>query len=179
MSDSPLPAPLKAAKLLRDIEDFPKQGILFKDIMPVLQDADAFAEVMDGMAIVAETLRPDVIVGIESRGFLFGAPLALHLHKGFAAIRKAGKLPYQTVRQDYGLEYGTNTVEAHTDALSPGQRVLIVDDLLATGGTAAAACALVEKLGGNVVGCVFLVELGFLNGRDLLKNYDVRVLLSY
>ncbi len=170
---------LLAASLVRDIPDFPKSGILFKDITPVLASPAAFQEVIDCFMENAQPLAPDVIVGIESRGFLFGAPLALALGLSFVPIRKAGKLPSATEREEYVLEYGTGILEAHRDSVQPGQRVLIVDDLLATGGTAAAAARLVEKLGGKVAGLCFLIELGFLEGRAALNDYEVRSLLMY
>ena len=168
-----------AASLIRDIPDFPKSGILFKDITPVLGDAAAFQEVIDRFVAQAQGLSPDLIVGVESRGFLFGTPIALALGIGFVPIRKVGKLPAETIQEEYALEYGTAAVEVHRDAIRPGQRVLIVDDLLATGGTAAAAAKLVETLGGKVAGFSFLVELGFLSGRKVLSGYDVQSLLTY
>ena len=170
---------LLAAKLIRDIPDFPKSGILFKDITPVLGDAAAFQEVIDCFVAQAQGRSPDVVVGIESRGFLFGAPVALALGIGFVPVRKIGKLPAETIQEEYALEYGTAIVEVHRDALRPGQRVMIVDDLLATGGTAAAAANLVEKLGGEVAGFSFLIELAFLSGRNALSGYDVHSLLTY
>ena len=170
---------LKAAALIRDIPDFPKPGILFKDITPVLSNPQAMQEVVSELSAFARGVGPDLIVGIESRGFLFGIPVALELEIGFVPIRKLGKLPYKTVTEEYALEYGSNTVEIHQDAIHPGQRVLIVDDLLATGGTAAAAAKLVERVGGVVIGFAFLVELGFLPGRALLKGYDVKALITY
>lgn len=170
---------MKAATLIRDVPDFPKPGIVFKDITPALADAAAFAEVIGALAREAQRLKPDVIVGIESRGFLFGAPLAHELGVGFIPFRKAGKLPYQTVAQEYALEYGSATVEAHVDAIHPGQRVLVIDDVLATGGTAAAAGALVEKLGGTVAGFLFFIELAFLDGRKQLTDHEVASLLTY
>jgi adenine phosphoribosyltransferase len=170
---------LLAAALVRDIPDFPKSGILFKDITPVLASAAAFQEVVDCLVEQAESLAPDVIAGIESRGFLFGAPVALALGIGFIPIRKAGKLPAATEREEYILEYGTGILEAHRDAVLPGQRVLIIDDLLATGGTAAASARLIEKLGGRVVGFCFLAELGFLAGRAALSGYEIHSLLVY
>jgi adenine phosphoribosyltransferase len=172
-------SPLKAIALIRDIPDFPQPGIVFKDITPVLSDHAAFSEVVDRMTEHARAFQPDLIVGIESRGFLFGTPLALALGVGFAPIRKLGKLPYETINEEYALEYGTNTVEAHTDAVKPGQRVVIVDDLLATGGTAGAAAALVERLGGIVVGYCFVVELTFLNGRARLPGRPIAALIAY
>ena len=168
-----------ATKLIRDIPDFPKSGILFKDITPVLGDAAAFQEVVDCFVAQAQSWSPDVVVGIESRGFLFGAPVALALGIGFVPVRKIGKLPAETIQEEYALEYGTAIVEVHRDALRPGQRVMIVDDLLATGGTAAAAAKLVEKLGGEVAGFSFLIELAFLSGRNALSGYDVHSLLTY
>ncbi len=171
--------PLLAQDLIRDIPDFPKPGILFKDITPVLQNPEAFQEVVDRFVSFASELHPDVIVGIESRGFVFGAPVALAMKLGFVPVRKIGKLPYQTIREEYALEYGTNVVEVHNDAISKGQRVLIVDDLLATGGTARASARLMEKLGGEVVGFSFLIELGFLQGRDVLEGYNINALIKY
>ena len=170
---------LLAASLIRDIPDFPKSGILFKDITPVLGHAAAFREVIDCLAEQAALFAPDIVAGTESRGFLFGAPVALALGVGFVPIRKAGKLPAQTEREDYALEYGTATVEVPRDAILPDRRVLIIDDLLATGGTASASARLVEKLGGKVVGVSFVIELGFLGGREALDGYEVRSLLVY
>ncbi len=172
-------AELLAAALVRDISDFPQPGVLFKDITPVLANGPALQEVVDCFVEWAAERSPDVVVGIESRGFIFGVPIALALGVGFVPVRKAGKLPFKTVRQEYALEYGVNVVEVHQDALKPGQRVLIVDDLLATGGTAAAAAALVERLGGKVVGLSFFVELGFLPGRTVLSGYDLQTLITY
>ena len=170
---------LTAISLIRDIPDFPKEGIIFKDITPVLQDAEAFAEVIGHMVEYAADKNADVVVGIESRGFVLGAPVALKMGKGFIPVRKIGKLPHDTIQAEYALEYGTSAVEIHKDAIEPGQRVLIVDDLLATGGTAQAATRLVEELGGQVAGIVFLIELGFLNGRDKLQGYDVKSFVTY
>ncbi len=170
---------LLAASLVRDIPNFPQPGVLFKDITPVLADGPALQEVVDCFVEWAAERSPDVVVGIESRGFIFGVPIALALGVGFVPVRKAGKLPYHTVRQEYALEYGVNVVEVHQDALQPGQRVLIVDDLLATGGTAAAAATLVERLGAKVVGLSFFVELGFLPGRRVLSGYDLQTLITY
>jgi len=172
-------ADLLAAALIRTIPDFPKSGILFKDITPVLGNPQAFQEVIDCFVERAGSLSPDVVVGIEARGFLFGAPVALALGIGFVPIRKVGKLPHETFTEEYALEYGTAAVEAHRDALSAGARVLIVDDLLATGGTALASARLVEKLGGKVVGFSFLMELNFLPGRQALSGYEVQSLLTY
>jgi len=170
---------LLAKRLIRDVKDFPKEGIVFKDINPVMEDAAAFREVIDRMLDYARTRQVDAIAGIESRGFMFGAPLALALNVGFVPVRKLGKLPGETLRAEYALEYGTNTVEMQKGAVKPGQRVLIVDDLLATGGTAAAAAELVDKLGGDVAGMVFMVELGFLNGREALEGFDLHSLIEY
>ena len=170
---------MRALTLIRDIPDFPQPGILFKDITPVLADADALREVIAGMSAAATASKPDLIVGIESRGFIFGVPVAYQLGLGFAPARKAGKLPHTTIRREYALEYGAAIVEMHTDAIQKGQRVVIVDDLLATGGTAAAAAALVEELGGIVAGLCFLIELDFLKGRDRLSEYEVTSLVRY
>jgi adenine phosphoribosyltransferase len=170
---------LLAKRRIRDIPDFPSAGILFKDITPVLQDPRAFREVMDRMLAYAREKSPDVIVGIESRGFIFAAPLALSLDASLVPVRKLGKLPGETVREEYALEYGTNTVEMHKDAINPGDRVLIVDDLLATGGTCIAAAKLAERVGGEVVGLLFLVELTFLEGGQALAGYDYRSLIEY
>jgi adenine phosphoribosyltransferase len=170
---------LLAHKLIRDIKDFPKAGIVFKDITPVLQDPAAFQEIIDRMLDFARPRDVSAVAGIESRGFIFGAPLALALGAPFIPVRKLGKLPGETLRAEYSLEYGTNTVEVQKDSIRPGQRVLIVDDLLATGGTCGAAIELAEKLGGDVVGLVFMVELGFLNGRESLAGYDLCSLIEY
>ncbi len=170
---------LKAAPLIRDVPDFPKPGILFKDITPVLENPEAFREVIDLLAQDAQTKGAEVIVGIESRGFLFGVPIAVSLELPFAMARKLGKLPYDRITEEYALEYGTNTVEMHVDAIQPGQKVYIVDDLLATGGTAGAAARLVERLGGEVVGFGFMVELTFLDGRKVLPGYAMHALIEY
>jgi adenine phosphoribosyltransferase len=170
---------LRAASLIRDVPDFPKPGILFKDITPVLGDPVAMNEAIEALLIHAKPRKPDVIAGIESRGFLFGMPLAMSLGVGFVPVRKLGKLPYDRLSEEYALEYGTNTVEIHTDAIVPGQRVLIVDDVLATGGTAAASARLVERLGGEVAGFSVLVELAFLGGRKPLAAYDLHSLIVF
>jgi adenine phosphoribosyltransferase len=170
---------LRALTLIRDVPDFPQPGILFKDITPVLADAEALREIIGAMKETIQGYAPDLIVGIESRGFIFGVPIAHDLGLGFAPVRKLGKLPYRTIRQEYALEYGTNTVEMHIDAVKPGQRVVIVDDLLATGGTAAAAALLVEELGGEVAALSFVVELGFLRGRERLEGRSVHALICY
>jgi adenine phosphoribosyltransferase len=164
---------------VRDIPDFPQKGILFKDITPLLQDATAFRAAMERLAAHYAGSGIEMVVGVESRGFIFGAPLAYLLNCGFVPVRKFGKLPHQTVSVEYTLEYGTNVVEIHTDAIREGQRVLIVDDLLATGGTVSATMELVEKLGGYIAGIAFLVELTFLRGREQLKGHDVFALIKY
>lgn len=172
-------AELLAKALIRDVPDFPKEGILFKDISPVLLHPVAFAEVVDRMADDARARGAEAIVGIESRGFLFGVPVALKLGIPFGMARKLGKLPYERISEEYALEYGTNTVEMQIDTVQPGQRVYIVDDLLATGGTAAAAARLVERLNANVCGFGFMVELTFLKGRENLLGYPLSALLEY
>jgi len=170
---------LLARNLVRDVPDFPKPGILFKDITPVLDDPSAFKEVCDRLSADAKAQGAEAIVGIESRGFIFGVPVALQLGVPFVMARKLGKLPYDRITEEYALEYGTNTVEMHVDALKPGQRAYIVDDLLATGGTAAAAVRLVERLGGVVCGFGFMIELTFLSGRENLLGYPITALLEY
>jgi adenine phosphoribosyltransferase len=172
-------AELLARALVRDVPDFPKPGILFKDITPVLEDPKALREVVKKLAEDAKARGADVIVGIESRGFLFGVPVALELDLPFALARKLGKLPAEKIREEYALEYGTNTIEMHADAIRPGQKAYLVDDLLATGGTAAAASRLVTRLGGEVVGYGFLIELGFLDGRKVLTDAPVEALMVY
>ncbi len=164
---------------VRDVPDFPKPGILFKDITPVLADGGLMAAVNRALEEVAAPLRPDLIVAIESRGFIVGAPLATSMAIGFAPIRKPGKLPFETRRVDYSLEYGTDAVEAHVDAVRTGQRVLIVDDVLATGGTAAATARLIRELGGTIAGFVFVLELAFLGGRARLEAAPVQSILRY
>ena len=164
---------------IREIPDFPRPGILFKDITPLLKSPVAFQHVMDRFAQHYADHPIDVIIGIEARGFLFAAPLALSLDKPLIPVRKEGKLPFETHRVRYALEYGDSAVELHTDAIAPGQRVLIVDDLLATGGTLAAGARLVETVGGQVAGLAVLVELADLHGRDRLRGYDVFSLVQY
>ncbi len=168
-------------RLIRDIPDFPKKGVVFKDITPLLKDGPCFREVVDRIALMctANRLTPDVLACPEARGFIFGAALAYRLGVGFVPIRKPRKLPYRTSNVQYQLEYGWDSVEMHTDALVTGQRVLLVDDLLATGGTTAACAELVEKAGASVVGCVFLVELDFLSGRKRLLKYPTFSLIHY
>jgi adenine phosphoribosyltransferase len=167
------------AAAIRTVPDFPKPGIQFKDITPVLADARLFGACIDLLTAKVVPGSVDAVVGIDARGFIFAAAAAIKLQAGFVPVRKKGKLPYTTHEQTYDLEYGTSTVAIHTDALKPGSRVLLVDDLLATGGTAAAAAALVEKLGAHIVEISFLIELGFLNGRERLKPYPIRSLVVY
>ena len=165
--------------LIRDIPDFPQPGIIFKDITPLLRQPGALAEAINQLATAVSAFEFDLIVSLESRGFLFAAPLAAKLNKGLIPVRKVGKLPHTTLRIDYTLEYGVNTLEIHRDAIEPGQRVLIVDDLLATGGTVGGTLQLIEQLGGQVVGTACLIELTFLNGRKLLGDHPVVSLITY
>jgi adenine phosphoribosyltransferase len=164
---------------IRDVPDFPQPGILFRDITPLLADPVAFGAAVAAMAERWRGEGVEVVAGVESRGFLFGAPLALALGLPFVPVRKAGKLPHDTLRHEYALEYGTATLEVHRDAVASGRRVLVVDDVLATGGTAAAAARLIGMLGAEVVGFAFLMELGFLNGRAALNGRAVQALLEY
>ncbi len=166
-------------KLIREVPDFPKPGILFYDITTLLKDPKGLYHLIDRLASHYENKRPDVVVGIEARGFVFGPALAFRLGTGFVPVRKPKKLPAATESVTYELEYGADSLEIHKDAVQPGQRVLISDDLLATGGTAAATVKLVEKLGGIVAGLAFVIELEFLHGRDRLKGYEVFSLLKY
>jgi len=171
------PADIEAA--IRNVADFPQPGIQFKDITPVLADARLFSGAID---LLTERFQPgsiDAVVGIDARGFIFAAAAARKLEAGFVPVRKKGKLPYKTIEQDYALEYGHATVAMHVDALKPGARVLLIDDLLATGGTSAAAASLVQKLGGKILEAGFLIELKFLNGRDKLSGFPVRSLIAY
>ncbi|HHN75031.1 MAG TPA: adenine phosphoribosyltransferase [Acidobacteria bacterium] len=170
---------MNIASLIREIADFPQPGILFRDITPLLADPEGLSATVDQLEQWARGVRPEVVVGIESRGFIFGVPLALRLGVGFVPVRKPGKLPARTVTQTYELEYGTDSLEIHADALAAGQRVLIVDDLLATGGTAAAAARLVRQVGGRVEGLLFVIELTALGGRRRLEGETVHALLSY
>ena len=170
---------MELKSLIRDIPDFPKKGILFRDITPLIGNADGFGELIETMADALREKQVDVIVGPEARGFIFGSALANALHAGFVPARKPGKLPYETIGYTYGLEYGTDELQIHVDAIRPGSRVAIVDDLLATGGTALACAKLVEKAGGVVVGCVFAIELCDLNGRETLSGYPVETVLQY
>ena len=164
---------------IRSIPDFPEEGIIFRDVTSVIQDADGFKLAIDTMQDLIKDLDYDVVVGAESRGFIFGAPLAYNNHKPLVIIRKAGKLPCETIAQEYELEYGTATIEIHKDAVKPGQKVLLVDDLMATGGTNEAMIKLVEALGGEVAGVVVLIELAGLKGRDKLQKYDVASVITY
>jgi adenine phosphoribosyltransferase len=164
---------------IRDVPDFPKKGIVFKDITPLLQDPRSFAATIDGLGKLARATPFELVCGIESRGFLFGAALAKELGKGFIPIRKPGKLPWRTAAESYELEYGTDTIEIHVDAAPGGKRVLMVDDLLATGGTMAAALKLVRKVGGEPVACAFVIELAFLAGRQKLGDVPIHALVQY
>ena len=172
-----------AAELLRsrvrDIPDFPKPGIVFKDITPLLADPVALSSVIDEIVVGLGRGTVDKVVGIEARGFIIAAPVAYHMAAGFVPIRKRGKLPWKTEDQSYQLEYGEETIQIHADAIAPGERIAIVDDVLATGGTAAAAARLVERLGGSVVSMAFLIELAFLKGREKLEGYEIVSLLQY
>ena len=167
------------AKRIRDIPDFPKKGIVFKDITPVLSNIETLRNSVKEMAAPYIDLKIDVVVGIESRGFIFGTPIADMLNASFVPVRKPGKLPWNTEKVKYELEYGTDTLEIHTDAIKEGQNILIVDDLLATGGTAEAACKLVCKIKGTIKGLAVLVELEFLNGREKLNQYNVHSIVKY
>ncbi|MEW6608625.1 MAG: adenine phosphoribosyltransferase [bacterium] len=164
---------------IRDIPDFPKEGIIFKDITPLWKDKNAFAQAIDTIVDRYKKHKVDVVVGVEARGFIVGAPVAYKLGVGFVPMRKPGKLPYKTTSVSYELEYGIDTIEMHEDAVESGQEVLIIDDLLATGGTAKAMCKLVEKAGGKVVALAFIVELAFLHGREKLKDYNLFSLIQY
>lgn len=166
-------------RFIREIPNFPKRGISYKDITPLLQDPEAMQEGVRRFLGELGSARIDKVVGIESRGFFFATLLAEKLNAGFVPIRKHGKLPYKTIRETYSLEYGQDTLEIHSDAIRKGEQVLIHDDVLATGGTAAAACKLVAKLGGEIVQCNFILELGFLNGKDKLKDQKVVSLINY
>ena len=169
----------KVEDYIRTIPDFPEPGIMFRDVTTVLQDAEGFKLAIDEMKALLDGVDFDVIAGAESRGFILGAPLAYALGKPFVLVRKKGKLPCETIEETYDLEYGSATIEMHTDAIKPGQRVVLVDDLIATGGTIKASCKLVERLGGQVVKCIFLLELAGLNGRKALEGYDVASVVSY
>jgi adenine phosphoribosyltransferase len=164
---------------IREVPDFPKPGILFYDITTLLKDPDAFREVIDRMTEQVKDSAVDLVVGMESRGFIFSAPMAYQLHAGFVPVRKLGKLPAETIEVEYDLEYGTATLEIHKDAIQPGQRVLIVDDLLATGGTVQGTIELVQRLGGEIAGLSFMVELTGLHGREQLGDFQIHTLLTY
>ncbi len=164
---------------IRDVPDFPTPGIIFKDTMPLLADGRAFSQLVDELAAWAEERAPDVVLGAEARGFITGAALAYKLGCGFVAARKPGKLPWQTISAKYALEYGFDALEVHIDSIRPGQRVLICDDLLATGGTSKAKIELVERLEGSVCGLAFVIELDFLNGREKLEGYEINSLIHY
>jgi adenine phosphoribosyltransferase len=164
---------------VRDIPDFPSPGIVFKDITPLLADVDAFRFTVDAIADHFEDTEIDRVLGVEARGFIVAAPVAYRLGAGFVPVRKAGKLPWEIERQEYELEYGSDLLEIHRDAVSPGDAVLVVDDVLATGGTAAATVALVERLGGRVAGLAFVIELGFLKGRDRIPGHELHSLITY
>jgi len=165
--------------LIRNVPDFPKPGIVFRDITTLIRDGAAFDDATTRLATYFQAKTPDLVLGVESRGFIVGAAVAIKLRAGFVPARKPGKLPAETMREEYALEYGTDVVEIHRDAVAPGQRVLFIDDLIATGGTAEAACRLVERAGGEVVGCGFLIDLAFLKGTDRLKQYEVFSLIRY
>lgn len=169
----------KLEEYVRSIPDFPEEGIIFRDITSVLQDKDGLRLAVDQMQDTLKDVEFDIVLGPESRGFIFGVPIAYNLNKGFVPVRKKGKLPCETVEMDYELEYGTATIEIHKDSIKPGQKVVIIDDLIATGGTIEAITKLVNQLGGEVVKIVFLMELQGLNGRDKLAGYDVEAIISY
>ncbi|MCD7762313.1 MAG: adenine phosphoribosyltransferase [Lachnospiraceae bacterium] len=169
----------KLEEYVRSIPDFPEEGIIFRDVTSILQDADGLRLSIDQIQEKLEGLDFDVIVGTESRGFIFGMPVAYNLHKPFIPVRKKGKLPCETISKEYALEYGTATIEMHKDSIKPGQRVVVIDDLIATGGTIEAAIQLIEELGGEVVKVVFLMELAGLKGREKLAKYDVDSVICY
>ena len=169
----------KLEEYVRSIPDFPEPGVIFRDVTSILQDADGLNLALDSMQSYLKDMDLDVIVGLESRGFMFGVPLAYNLHKAFVPVRKKGKLPCETISQTYDLEYGSEEIEIHKDAIRPGQKVAVVDDLIATGGTVEAAVKLIERLGGEVVKIVFLMELEGLNGREKLEGYNVDSVIRY
>ena len=169
----------KLEEYVRSIPDFPEEGIIFRDITTVLQDKDGLRLSIEAMQELLKDVDFDVVVGPESRGFIFGVPIAYNLNKGFVPVRKKGKLPCETIEKEYALEYGTATIEMHKDSIKPGQKVVIVDDLIATGGTIEAIVELIEQLGGEVVKAIFLMELEGLNGREKLKGYDVDAVIKY
>ena len=169
----------KIEEYVRSIPDFPEPGIIFRDITSVLQDADGLQLAIDSMIKLLDGVDYDVVAGTESRGFIFGVPIAYEMHKPFVPVRKKGKLPCETISQSYDLEYGQATIEMHKDSIKPGQKVVLVDDLIATGGTIEAAIKLVEQLGGEVVKVIFLMELAGLKGRERLAGYDVESVITY
>ena len=169
----------KIEEYVRSIPDFPEPGIIFRDVTSILQDADGLQLAIDSIQDLVKDVDADVIVGTESRGFIFGVPVAYNLHKPFVPVRKKGKLPCETISQEYDLEYGSAVVEMHKDSIKPGQRVVLIDDLIATGGTIEAAIKMIEALGGEVVKIVFFMELAGLKGRERLKNYDVASVICY
>ncbi|KQC31438.1 adenine phosphoribosyltransferase [Flagellimonas eckloniae] len=166
-------------RYIRDIQDFPQPGVIFKDITPLLKDPQALVQACETLCGMVKDYAIDKVVGVDSRGFIFAPLIASKLNAGFVPVRKKGKLPYKTISESYSLEYGEDTLEIHTDAIQKGEKVLVHDDVLATGGTANAVCKLVEKLGGEVVQCNFLIQLTFLNGADKLNGYDIKALLTY
>jgi adenine phosphoribosyltransferase len=169
----------KFLSLIRDVKDYPKKGVVFKDITTLIKDGKAFNEVLDVLYEICKDKKIDLVAAIESRGFIFGGALADRLGVGIIPVRKVGKLPAECVAEKYELEYGTDSLEMHTDAVTGGQRILVVDDLLATGGTLQATCRLIEKLGGEVAGIMVLIELSFLKGREKIKDYDFFSLIKY
>ncbi|MCB0987770.1 MAG: adenine phosphoribosyltransferase [Microthrixaceae bacterium] len=171
--------PIDLSAFIRDVPDFPSDGVLFKDITPMLASSAAFPVCIDGLAAAFEGERVDKVIGVEARGFILAAPVALRLRAGFVPVRKPGKLPWKTESREYSLEYGTDQLEIHRDGLNKGDRVVIIDDVLATGGTAGATARLVEDLGGTIVGFGFLMELAFLPGRDRISDYRISSLLTY
>lgn len=171
--------PNALADAIRNVPDFPKPGINFKDITPILADPKLLQRSIDLLIETVKHHKIDKVVGIDARGFIFGSPIALALNAGFVPVRKSGKLPWKTFAESYSLEYGENTIEIHQDAIQPGEKVLLVDDLLATGGTAAAAVSLLEKLGANIVSISFLIELSFLNGRKKINQTNINSIITY
>lgn len=169
----------KIEEYVRSIPDFPEPGVIFRDVTSILQDADGLRLAIDSIQDLLKDVETDVIVGTESRGFIFGVPVAYNLHKPFVPVRKKGKLPCETICQEYDLEYGSAVIEMHKDAIKPGQKVVLIDDLIATGGTIEAAIKMIESLGGEVVKVVFLMELAGLKGRERLKGYDVASVICY
>ncbi|NMA85568.1 MAG: adenine phosphoribosyltransferase [Epulopiscium sp.] len=165
--------------IIRNVPDFPKEGVMFRDITPLLQNPEALQVSIEALYEKIKDLDFDYIIGPESRGFIFGVPLAYKMKKGFIPVRKAGKLPYETKQQEYDLEYGTSVIEMHVDAITPGQRVVIIDDLLATGGTSKAMVDLIQEMGGKVIKLVYLIELEALEGREKLQGYDVEAIIKY